>query len=174
MARAALAERTLPPQWAGLKFFNVYGPNEYHKGDMRSLVVKLAPKLAAGGAAELFKSDRADVADGGQLRDFIYVEDCVDVIVWLMQNRGVSGLFNVGTGRARSFADLARALFAALGREPAIRYIDMPENLRGKYQYFTQAKVDRLRRAGYRKAFTELEDGVAKTVERMLSEDPHL
>jgi ADP-L-glycero-D-manno-heptose 6-epimerase len=163
-----------PPQWVGLKFFNVYGPNEYHKGEMRSLVVKLAPHLAAGGTADLFKSHRPDFADGGQCRDFIYVEDCVDVILWLLQNRRVSGLFNVGTGRARSFADLAAATFAALGQEPRIRYIEMPDVLRGKYQYFTQAAMDRLRAAGYDRPFTPLEEGVRKTVGRMLSTDPYL
>lgn len=174
MLRSATGHRALPPQWAGLKFFNVYGPNEYHKGDMRSVAVKLAPHLAQGGTAELFKSHRADFADGGQCRDFIYIEDCVDVIFWLLQNRHVSGLFNVGTGKARSFADLAGAVFTALGREPRIHYIDMPENLRAKYQYFTQAKMERLRAAGYPKSFTSLEDGVRKTVARMLSDDPYL
>lgn len=174
MARAATGHRALPPQWVGLKFFNVYGPNEYHKGDMRSVAVKLAPSLAKGGSAELFKSHRPDFADGGQLRDFIYVEDCAEVILWLLQNRQVSGLFNLGTGEARSFADLAGAVFTALGREIRIRYIDMPEKLRDKYQYFTQADMRRLRAAGYTKNFTTLEDGVGKTIARMVSDDPYL
>lgn len=174
MARSATGHRALPPQWVGLKFFNVYGPNEYHKGEMRSVAVKLAPHVAAGGAAELFKSHRPDFEDGGQCRDFIYVEDCAALILWLLQNRQVSGIFNVGTGEARSFADLATAVFAALGREPRIRYIDMPENLREKYQYFTQADMRRLRAAGYVKPFTALEEGVRRTVARMFSADPYL
>lgn len=174
VARLIASDDIAPPQWAGLKFFNVYGPNEGHKGDMMSVVAKLYPKLKAGEPARLFKSHRDGYPDGGQLRDFIYVGDVVDVMLWLYDNPQVSGLYNVGTGQARSFADLARAVFAAMGREPDIQYFDMPEHLRDKYQYFTQAKTDRLRAAGYDKPFTALEEGVRRYVQDFLSqEDPH-
>lgn len=163
-----------PAQWAGLKFFNVYGPNEHHKEAMRSVVVQVYEQVAAGEPARLFRSDRPDYADGGQLRDFIWVDDCVDVMLWLFDHPEVSGLFNVGTGTARSFADLAAAVFAALGRPPSIDYVDMPETLRGRYQYFTQARVERLRAAGYDRPFTSLEDGVAHYVRDYLSAaDPY-
>lgn len=174
VARLIASDDIAPPQWAGLKFFNVYGPNEGHKGDMMSVVAKLYPKLKAGEPARLFKSHRDGYPDGGQLRDFIYVGDVVDVMLWLYDNPQVSGLYNVGTGQARSFADLARAVFAAMGRDPDIQYFDMPEHLRDKYQYFTQAKTDRLRAAGYDKPFTALEEGVRRYVQDFLSqEDPH-
>lgn len=150
----------IPPQYAGLKFFNVYGPNEYHKGGQMSVVCKLYPTLEDGGEAILFKSHKEGYEDGGQMRDFVYVKDCVDVMLWLMDNPDVSGLFNVGTGKARSFSDLARAIFAALEQEPQITYVDMPEDLQKQYQYFTQANMDKLRKAGYTKGFTSLEDGV--------------
>ncbi|HRJ61907.1 MAG TPA: ADP-glyceromanno-heptose 6-epimerase [Azospirillaceae bacterium] len=173
VARLTACDDIAPPQWAGLKFFNVYGPNEAHKGDMMSVVAKLYPKLKAGEPARLFKSHRDGYPDGGQLRDFIYVGDVVDVMLWLYDNPQVSGLYNVGTGQARSFADLARAVFAAMGREPDIQYFDMPEHLRDKYQYFTQAKMERLRAAGYDKPFTALEEGVRRYVQDFLSqEDP--
>lgn len=173
IARLVASDDIAPPQWAGLKFFNVYGPNEAHKGDMMSVVAKLHPKLKAGEPARLFKSHRDGYPDGGQLRDFIYVGDVVDVMLWLYDNPQISGLYNVGTGQARSFADLARAVFAAMGRAPDIQYFDMPEHLRDKYQYFTQAKMDRLRAAGYDKPFTTLEEGVRRYVQDFLSqEDP--
>ncbi|WP_448188963.1 ADP-glyceromanno-heptose 6-epimerase [Azospirillum sp. sgz301742] len=174
VARAVLDGETVPPQWAGLKFFNVYGPNEAHKGDMMSVVAKLHPKLAAGEPARLFKSHRDGVADGGQSRDFIWVGDCVDVMLWLLDNPEVSGLFNVGTGEARSFGDLAEATFAALGQAPRIEYFDMPEPLRDKYQYFTQASTARLRAAGYDAPFTGLEEGVRRYVQDFLAQpDPY-
>lgn len=160
-----------PPQWAGLKFFNVYGPNEYHKGDQMSVLCKLYPQVVAGAAAKLFESHHPDYEDGGQLRDFIYVDDCVDVMLWLLDHPEVSGLFNVGTGKARSFKDLALAAFAAADMEPKITYIEMPQELRGKYQYFTEADMGKLRDAGYDKPFTELEDGVQKYVQNFLSQD---
>lgn len=160
-----------PPQWAGLKFFNVYGPNEYHKGGMRSVIEQLHAPIAAGEPATLFRSHNPDYPDGGQMRDFVWVGDCVRVVLWLLDNPEVSGLFNLGTGQARSFADLARAVFAALGREPAIRFIDTPEAIREKYQYFTEARMDRLRAAGYDAPFTSLEDGVAEYVGSYLSAD---
>jgi ADP-L-glycero-D-manno-heptose 6-epimerase len=159
--RVAKKEK-LPPQWAGLKFFNVFGPNEYHKGEMMSLVAKRYGDVKAGRPVRLFKSYRPGIADGDQRRDFIYVDDAVAVVRWLLDTPKVSGLFNVGTGVARSFRDLISALFRALGREPNIEYIDMPEAIRGQYQYFTQAEVDHLRRAGYNAGFTPLEEAVTR------------
>lgn len=161
----------VPPQWAGLKFFNVYGPNEYHKDDQMSVICKLYPQVVAGATAKLFKSHHPDYEDGGQLRDFVYVKDCVSVMLWLFDNKDVSGLFNVGTGNARSFKDLAEATFGAAGVEPKINYIDMPEQLREKYQYFTQADMTKLRAAGYDKAFTELEDGIRDYVQNYMSQE---
>jgi ADP-L-glycero-D-manno-heptose 6-epimerase len=158
----------------GLKFFNVYGPNEYHKGAQRSVVHQLYPKAAAGEAAVLFKSHNPAYPDGGQQRDFIWVGDCVDVMLWLLDHPDVAGLFNVGTGRARSFADLAGAVFAACGRNARIDFIDTPPGLRDRYQYFTEARMDRLREAGYTAAFTPLEDGVRRYVEQFLAQpDPY-
>ena len=157
--RAARKE-PVPPQWAGLKFFNVFGANEYHKGEMMSLVAKRFDDAKAGKTVRLFKSHRSGIADGEQKRDFIYVEDAVAVVRWLLATPQVSGIFNVGTGKARSFRDLIAALFAALNRPPAIEYIDMPAEIRGSYQYFTQAETGNLRRAGYNAAFTPLEDAV--------------
>jgi len=161
--RAARREK-VPPQWAGLKFFNVFGPNEYHKGEMMSLVAKRFDEAKAGKAIRLFKSHRAGVADGEQKRDFIYVDDAVAVVRWLLDSPTVTGMFNVGTGEARSFRALMLALFAALGLEPKIEYIDMPESIRASYQYFTQADVGNLRRAGYNGAFASLEDAVKRYV----------
>lgn len=163
------AGRAAPPQWAGLRFFNVYGTHEEHKGPQSSVVSQLLPKLARGEAARLFRSHRPDYEDGGQLRDFVYVGDCVGVINWLLSS-GASGLFNVGTGRARSFLDLARACFAALSLPEKIEFIDMPEALRAQYQYYTQANVSRLKAAGYPHAITSLEDGVAECVHALQEE----
>lgn len=160
-----------PPQWAGLKFFNVYGPNELHKGEQMSVICKLYPQVMAGAAARLFKSHHPDYEDGGQLRDFVWVGDCVNVMLWLYDNPQVSGLYNVGSGKARSFKDLAEATFKAAGKTPKINYTDMPENLRGKYQYFTEADMTKLRAAGYDKPATELEDGIAQYVQSFLSQD---
>jgi ADP-L-glycero-D-manno-heptose 6-epimerase len=154
----------VPPQWAGLKFFNVFGPNEYHKGEMMSLVAKRFDDAKAGSAIRLFKSRRAGIADGEQRRDFIYVDDAVAVVRWLLETPVVSGIFNVGTGKARSFRDLMTAMFAALGRKPAIEYIDMPASIRDSYQYFTQAETTNLRRAGYNADFTPLEEAVQRYV----------
>jgi ADP-L-glycero-D-manno-heptose 6-epimerase len=170
----AVAERVtkkekMPPQWAGLKFFNVFGPNEYHKGEMMSLVAKRFDDARVGRAVKLFKSHREGVGDGEQRRDFIYVDDVVAVVRWLMQTPAVSGIFNVGTGKARSFKDLISALFRALGEEPKIEYVDMPDNIRGQYQYFTQANVESLLRAGYNAGFTSLEDGVTRYVTQFLN-----
>ena len=163
-----------PPQWAGLKFFNVYGPNEAHKGRMASVVLHKFREAARGEPATLFRSDRPGVEDGEQRRDFVHVDDCVDVVLWLLDNPGVSGLFNVGSGRARSFLDLVRALFAALGRREEIRFVDMPEELRGRYQSFTEAPLGRLRAAGYGGQMTPLEEGVRRTVQDFLATpDPY-
>ena len=169
----ALAERVaknekLPPQWAGLKFFNVFGPNEYHKGEMMSLVAKRFDDAKAGRTVRLFKSHRDGIGDGEQRRDFIYVDDAVAVVRWLMQTPKVSGIFNVGTGKARSFKDLITALFGALGSPPKIEYVDMPENIRGQYQYFTQAHVESLLHAGYNAGFTSLEESVRRYVTQFL------
>jgi ADP-L-glycero-D-manno-heptose 6-epimerase len=169
----AVAERVargekLPPQWAGLKFFNVFGPNEYHKGSMMSVLARRFDDVKAGRVVQLFKSHREGIADGDQRRDFIYVDDVVRVIMWLLATPSVSGLFNVGTGKARSFKDLMLAAYAALGTRPNIEYIDMPEQIRGSYQYFTQSEVDRLLRAGYNGGFTALEDAVERYVKGFL------
>jgi ADP-L-glycero-D-manno-heptose 6-epimerase len=160
----------LPPQWAGLKFFNVFGPNEYHKGEMMSLVAKRFDEANGGRPVRLYKSHRDGIADGEQKRDFIYVDDTVAVMRWLIETPSVSGIFNVGTGHARSFRDLIAAMFRALGREPAIEYVDMPPAIRDQYQYFTQAKVENLRRAGYNAGFTALEEGVARYVTSFLNQ----
>jgi ADP-L-glycero-D-manno-heptose 6-epimerase len=149
-----------PPQWAGLKFFNVYGPNEGHKGAMQSLVTKIYPAVKAGEPVTLFKSHNPHYSDGGQLRDFVHVKDCVAVVLWLLQNPEKSGLFNVGTGTARSFLDLVNAVSAAVGRQPNIRFIDTPAELRAQYQYFTQAEITKLRLGGFTAPFHSLEDGV--------------
>lgn len=163
-----------PPQWAGLRFFNVYGPNEYHKGRMQSVVSQIQPLAAAGETCRLFKSHNPDYQDGGQLRDFVFVEDCADVIVWLIEHAAVSGLFNLGTGNARSFADLAAAVYAASDTEFKVEFIPTPEDIREKYQYFTQANMTRLRDAGYGGQFTSLEAGVEKYVRDYLAtDDPH-
>jgi len=154
---------------AGLKYFNVYGPFEDHKGDMRSLVHKAHGQILERGWIELFRSDRPDYADGEQKRDFIYVRDAVDVTLHFVEHRERGGLFNCGTGQARTWLDLARALFAAMDRAPDIRFIPLPEKLRGKYQYFTEADSTRLRAAGYAKPFTSLEDGVCDYVRSYLS-----
>ena len=174
IARLVESKAPRPPHWVGLKFFNVYGPNEAHKGAMMSLVAQLVPRARRGEPARLFRSHRPDYADGGQLRDFVAVTDCVEMMLWLWQHPEVNGLFNIGTGKARSFADLARATYRALGREPVFEFIDTPEPIRAKYQYFTEARMTRLRAAGYEKPFTPLEDGVAHYVTHYLAAaDPY-
>lgn len=154
---------------AGMKYFNVYGPYEDYKGDMRSLVHKAYGQILARGWIELFESDRPDYAHGEQKRDFIFVRDAVEVTLFLAEHREVGGLFNCGTGQARTWLDLARALFAAMGRAPDIRFIPLPPALQGKYQYFTQAEMGRLRQAGYTAPFTSLEDGVRDYVRSHLA-----
>jgi len=174
VARMMDARAAKPPQWAGLKFFNVYGPNEYHKGSMQSVVSHVFPVASQGNAAPLFQSHHPDYEDGGQMRDFIYVDDCVNVMMWLLDNEQVSGLFNCGTGQARPFKDLAASVYAALGENEKIKYIPMPEHLRDKYQYFTQADMTKLRQAGYTAPFTALEDGIRAYVQDFLfTADPY-
>lgn len=154
---------------ASLKFFNVYGPNEYHKDDMMSVACKAFTQIRQGGTVKLFRSHREGVEDGGQLRDFVYVKDCADVVWWLLENPHVGGVFNVGSGKARSFRDLVRAVFSAMELPESIEYVDMPEAIRETYQYYTQAPMGRLRAAGYDGVFTSLEDGVRDYVVRYLS-----
>ena len=161
----------LDDQICGLKFFNVFGPNEYHKGDMASVVYKAFNQIVDRGSVQLFRSYDPKYKDGEQLRDFIYVRDCVDVIWWLLNNPAVNGIYNLGTGKARSWNDLVGAAFGALSKPTAITYIDMPEILRAKYQYFTEAKMDKLWAAGYTTPFTSLEDGVADYVVNYLNRE---
>ena len=164
-----------PPQWAGVKFFNVYGPNEYHKGPMISVVKIKHNEVAAGLAPRLFRSDRPGLADGAQARDFIWIGDVIDVILWLLDTPTVNGLFNVGTGAARSYRDLAHAVCDAAGVARAIEFIAMPDPLRGQYQSFTQASTARLRAAGYPGQFTPLEEGVRRYVQDFLQQsDPYV
>ena len=170
MAAVALARDGFKPaQWAGLKFFNVYGPNEQHKGGQRSVAVQLYEQISAGGSVRLFRSHNPDYADGGQLRDFIWVGDCVDVMLWLYDTPSVNGIFNCGTGKARSFLDLAEACFTAMDRDAVIEYVDTPENIRANYQYLTEARMSRLREAGYGRDFTPLETGVARYIRNFLA-----
>ena len=167
---AALARgEAAPPRWAGLKFFNVYGPNEYHKGVMVSVVKRKFDERRAGGPARLFASDVPGLADGQQARDFIWVGDVVDAILWLLDTPAPSGLYNLGTGRARSYLDLAHAVCDAMGVARRVEFVPMPEALRGQYQSFTEARMDRLRAAGYPGQSTPLEDGVRRYVQEFLA-----
>jgi ADP-L-glycero-D-manno-heptose 6-epimerase len=163
-----------PPQVAGLKFFNVYGPNEYHKGGQRSVAEQIFPFAMRKEAFQLFKSYRPDYVDGGQVRDFVWVGDCVAVMLWLLDQPKVSGLFNVGSGKARSFADLAKAVYDAAGTKPMIAFREMPETMRDKYQYFTEADLTKLRAAGFMLPTTSLEDGVRWYVKYLASEDRYV
>ncbi len=164
----ALRNGVLSEEIVGLKFFNVYGPREDHKDDMRSVVNKAFGQIQKEGLVKLFKSYHPDYKDGEQVRDFVYVKDAVDVCLYFAENRRVSGLFNVGTGKSRTWVDLARAVFAAMGQEPKIEFVEMPEHLRGKYQYRTEADIAKLRRAGYETPMTSLEDGVRDYVQNWL------
>jgi ADP-L-glycero-D-manno-heptose 6-epimerase len=159
-----LNQKDKPPFWAGLKFFNVYGPNEFHKGKMASVILHAYRQIKETGKVKLFRSHNPNYQDGQQLRDFVYVKDVAKVILWLMRNKPQSGLYNVGTGKARSFYDLADNTFKALGMETNIEYIDTPLNIRDKYQYFTEANMTKLQEAGYKEPFTSLEDGVREYV----------
>ncbi|MCA0398797.1 MAG: ADP-glyceromanno-heptose 6-epimerase [Bacteroidetes bacterium] len=164
----ALQQTAQPPFWAGLKFFNVYGPNEYHKGRMASVIWHTFNQVKNSGEMKLFRSHRPDFKDGEQLRDFIYVKDILKVCYWLMENQPASGLYNLGTGTARAFLHLAEATFSGMDREPVIRFIDMPEDIRDKYQYFTEADMHKLKAAGYREKFYTLEEGVDDYVRNYL------
>ncbi len=152
----------------GVKYFNVYGPNEYHKGDMRSVVHKAFGQIKETGKVKLFKSYKEEYPDGGQMRDFIYVKDAVEMTLFFMDNRDANGIFNVGTGKARTWNDLVKAIFDALGKPVEIEYIEMPQELRGKYQYFTEAKMNKIRQAGYDKPISSIEEGVADYVKNYL------
>jgi ADP-L-glycero-D-manno-heptose 6-epimerase len=161
-------------RFVGIKYFNVFGPNEYHKAGMRSFVLKAFEQINETGGVKLFKSHRPDYTDGGQPRDFIYVKDAVDMTLFFLENPNVSGIFNVGTGNARNWDDLAKAIFAAMEMETNIEYIDMPEPLRDKYQYFTQATIDKLRAAGYDKNTTTLEESVTDYIQNYLMTEAYL
>ena len=167
----ALAQEDKPPFWVGLKFFNVFGPNEYHKGRMASVVMHAFNQIKENGSLKLFQSHHPDYTDGGQIRDFIYVKDLLSLMWFWYQKRTASGIYNAGTGTARTFNDLANAIFAALHHPPKINYIPTPEDIRDKYQYFTEAKMGKTRNAGYTKSFYELEDAVADYVQNYLTPD---
>lgn len=169
----ALREGVLD-QMVGVKFFNVYGPNEAHKGDMKSLVCKAYSQILETGTLKLFKSYREEFSDGGQMRDFVYVKDCVDVLYWLLQNTQVNGIFNVGTGTPQTWNDLADAVFRAMGRETNITYIEMPEAIRDQYQYYTEADISKLQAAGYSQGFMDAYEGAQDYVGRYLTRGMHL
>ena len=174
VARRITSDAARPPQWAGLKFFNVYGPNEYHKGNMISVVKIKHDDIRAGQAPRLFRASQPGLADGEQRRDFIWVDDVVDVMLWLLQTPNVSGLFNVGTGQARSYLDLAHAVCRACNVPEQVQFIEMPAHLRDGYQSFTQARIARLRGAGYAGEFTPLEEGVRRyVVDHLDAPDPY-
>jgi ADP-L-glycero-D-manno-heptose 6-epimerase len=165
-----LEEKKQPPFWAGLKFFNVYGPNEYHKERMASVIFHSFDQIKASGKVKLFRSHKPGYKDGEQLRDFVYVKDVVDICYWLMNERPASGLYNLGTGKARTFKDLVTAIFKSLDKETVIEYIDTPLDIRDKYQYFTEADMAKLRNAGYKEDFYSLEEGVETYVKNFLME----
>ena len=169
----ALRQTETPPFWAGLKFFNVYGPNEFHKSRMASVIFHAFNQIKETGKVKLFRSHNPDYKDGEQLRDFVYVKDLVDVIMFLMQHKPNSGLYNLGTGKARTFVDLVNSTFSALDLSPYIEFIDTPEDIRDKYQYFTEANMTKLIQSGYNKPFTSLEDGVGDYVKNYLIETKH-
>lgn len=169
------AHHPLPPQWLGLKFFNVYGPNEYHKGKMISVIKVKFDEIQKGIAPRLFKSDHKGLADGAQARDFIWVGDVVQIILWAIEHPKVNGIYNCGTGQARTYLDLAYAVCDAMKWSRDVEFIDMPQNLQGQYQYFTQADMTRLRNKGYHKGFTSLEEGITKYIQDyLLKSDPYL
>lgn len=166
-----LHQEAHPPFWAGLKFFNVYGPNEYHKARMASVIFHSFNQIKQNGKVKLFRSHKAGYEDGEQLRDFVYVKDVIEVCYWLMENKPASAIYNLGTGRARSFNDLVKATFSGLDMPPNIEFIDMPEDIRDKYQYFTEAAMDKLKAAGYNKEFYSLEKGVDDYVRNYLAKN---
>jgi ADP-L-glycero-D-manno-heptose 6-epimerase len=165
-----LSQSDAPPFWAGLKFFNVYGPNEYHKGRMASVIFHAFNQIRQTGRMKLFRSHKPGIPDGGQSRDFVYVKDLVHVIYWLYKNHPHSGIYNLGTGKARTFLDLTTATFHAMNLEPSIDFIDTPIDIRDKYQYFTEASMEKLIRAGYHTPFATLEEGVNDYVRNYLAD----
>jgi ADP-L-glycero-D-manno-heptose 6-epimerase len=165
-----LKQKTTPPYWTGLKFFNVYGPNEYHKGRMASVIFHAYSQITETGKIKLFRSHNIDFKDGEQKRDFIYVKDVNSVLFFLMNNKKSSGIFNVGTGSARTFLDLAENIFKVTGKERNIEFIDTPEDIREKYQYFTEAKINKLRSTGYLKEFTPIESGIKEYINDYLAD----
>jgi len=170
-----LLRHRLENQCAGIKFFNVFGPNEYHKGDMTSVIYKAFHQIRATGKVKLFKSYKSEYGDGEQRRDFVYVKDCIEALWWLLGHPDVNGIFNLGTGQSRTWNDLIHAVFSAMNREPSIEYIDMPIEIRDQYQYFTEAKMDKLRDAGCPVVFNPLEDTVRDyVVNHLQNSDPHL
>ena len=164
------SRESAPPNWYGLKFFNVYGPNEYHKGRMASVIFHSFNQIKSSGKVKLFRSHKPEYKDGEQLRDFVYVKDVVDICYWLMNEKPVSGLYNLGTGKARTFKDLVTAIFKSLDKEPVIEFIDTPLDIRDKYQYFTEADMNKLRNVGYKEDFYSLEEGVETYVKNFLIE----
>lgn len=166
----ALEQKRKPPFWAGLKFFNVYGPNEYHKGRMASVIFHAYNQIKANGKVRLFRSHRPEYRDGEQMRDFIYVKDVVKICVWMMKKQPASGIYNAGTGEARSFNDLAAAIFKSIRKNTVIEYIDTPEDIRDAYQYYTEADMQKLQSAGYDTPFTSLEKGVSEYVRKYLEQ----
>ncbi len=169
----ALEQKKTPPFWAGVKFFNVYGPNEYHKGRMASVIFHAYHQIQKHGVVKLFRSHNPKYKDGEQMRDFVYVKDVVKMCVWLMEQQPENGLYNIGSGKARSFNDLVKAIFKALNEKPKIDYIDTPEDIRDKYQYFTEADMNKLRKAGYKEEFYSLEKGVAEYVKDYLQKQSY-
>ena len=163
-----LKEKKQPPFWAGLKFFNVYGPNEYHKDRMASVIFHSFNQIKSSGKVKLFKSHKSEFKDGEQLRDFVYVKDVVDICYWLMNEKPASGLYNLGTGKARTFKDLVTAIFKSLDKEAVIEFIDTPLDIRDKYQYFTEADMNKLRNVGYKEDFYSLEEGIDTYVKNFL------
>ncbi len=164
----ALKQEQKPVFWAGFKFFNVYGPNEYHKGRMASVILHAHKQITETGKMKLFRSHNPSFEDGKQLRDFIYVKDVVDVLFYFMNHQTHSGIYNLGTGKARTFLDLANSTFRAINKKPEIEFIDTPLDIRDKYQYFTEAKMEKLRSAGYNEPFYTLEDGIEEYVQEFL------
>ena len=163
-----LQQNVQPPFWAGLKFFNVYGPNEYHKGRMASVIFHAYGQISKTGTMKLFRSHNPDYLDGGQLRDFVYVKDVVDVCLFLLEKKPKSGIYNLGSGKARTFLDLAKNTFKSMSKEEQIEFIDTPQDIREKYQYYTEADMSKLRKAGYEREFHSLEDGVKDYVQNYL------
>lgn len=170
----ALKQEKTPPFWAGLKFFNIYGPNEFHKSRMASVIFHSFNQITKTGAMKLFASHNPDYKDGEQLRDFVYVKDVVSVCLFLMDQKAENGLYNLGTGTARTFVDLTKATFKAMGKEADISFIPTPEDIRDKYQYFTEAKMDKLKRNGYSKEFYTLEEGVTDYVQNYLMKEEYM